>query len=211
MDCLGVGNNPNARGHTQRTLTQVNQELAVQSCPWWTTQLGGGRSTPRQLQHSVPRRCAQSKTTGGVKAEKSDKTWRNRVKRGEETAQQEWCGKENPRAAAAAFRSDRRGRKGQGGEIGGDMLLRDTCRTLSRHPWVRRSCLPWFSIPSVPDRAKPDYLTADTIPYSQLESVWGVLWEWISKEPLNLPKMQATKRQRNKEHRKKKGKSAPRV
>jgi len=34
------------------------------------------------------------------------------------------------------------------------------------------------------------------------------LWEWISKEPLNLPKMQATKRQRNKEHRKKKGKSA---
>ncbi|KAI1025760.1 hypothetical protein LB503_006958 [Fusarium chuoi] len=43
----------------------------------------GGRSTPRQLQHSVPRRCAQSTTTGGVKAEKSDKTWRNRVKRGE--------------------------------------------------------------------------------------------------------------------------------
>ncbi|KAI1017674.1 hypothetical protein LB504_004304 [Fusarium proliferatum] len=31
-------------------------------------------------------------------------------------------------------------------------------------------------------------LTADTIPYSQLESVWGVLWEWISKEPLNLPR-----------------------
>ncbi|KAJ0139293.1 hypothetical protein HZ326_17788 [Fusarium oxysporum f. sp. albedinis] len=39
--------------------------------------------------------CAQSKTTGGVEAEKSDKTWRKQGEEGRERrqTQQEWCGK----------------------------------------------------------------------------------------------------------------------
>ncbi|KAH7227910.1 hypothetical protein BKA60DRAFT_534444 [Fusarium oxysporum] len=103
--------------------------------------------------------CAQSKTTGGVEAEKSDKTWRKQGEEGRERrqTQQEWCGK-----------------VGQG--------LCEDIPGCGGAVYLGLAYLAFLIVPS---------LTSTLFPI-----------------PNSTQCGESTKRQRNKEHRKKKGKSA---
>ncbi|EGU80722.1 hypothetical protein FOXB_08762 [Fusarium oxysporum f. sp. conglutinans Fo5176] len=108
--------------------------------------------------------CAQSKTTGGVEAEKSDKTWRKQGEEGRERrqTQQEWCGK----------------------------VRQGLCEDISGCGGAVHLGLAYLAFLIVPSL---------TIP-SCLSTLFPI--------PNSTQCGESTKRQRNKEHRKKKGKSA---